>query len=278
MIRIDVITILPEMIEQALDHSIIKRAREAGLVEINAINLRDYAPDKHHVTDDTPCGGGGGMIMKVDPIARALDALRSQDDPGEPSRVILTDPQGDVFTQEKARELAAEAHLIFVCGHYEGVDERVREHLVTDELSIGDFVLTGGELPALAMVDAITRLQHGALGDEAATDNDSFSESLLEYPQYTRPRSYRGWEVPEILFGGHHAQITGWRRKQQLLRTRVRRPDLWNQFAPSKEDLELLEKSRVESRESTDLDAVADALPILNSELSTFDSKKEQSI
>jgi tRNA (guanine37-N1)-methyltransferase len=191
------------------------------------------------VTDDTPCGGGGGMIMKVDPIARALDALLPE---GEPCRVILTDPQGEVFTQAKARELAAETHLIFICGHYEGVDERVREHLVTDELSIGDYVLTGGELPALVMVDAITRLQPGALGDEAATDKDSFSESLLEYPHYTRPRSFRGWEVPEILFGGHHAQIKAWQRKQQLIRTRARRPDLWHQFTPSKEDLKLLDE------------------------------------
>jgi tRNA (guanine37-N1)-methyltransferase len=232
------------MIEQALNHSIIKRALEGGLVEINAVNLRDYAPDKHHVTDDTPCGGGGGMIMKPDPIARALDALRPE---GEPCRVILTDPQGETFTQAKARELAAEPHLIFLCGHYEGVDERVREHLVTDELSIGDYVLTGGELPALVMVDAITRLQPGALGDAEATNKDSFSEPLLEYPQYTRPRSFRGWDVPEILFGGHHAQITRWRRRQQLLRTRSRRPDLWSQFSPSKEDLKLLEEEEQSS-------------------------------
>jgi len=239
VLRIDIITILPDMIEQALDHSIIKRAREAGLVEINAVDLRAYTTDKHHVTDDTPCGGGGGMIMKVDPIACAVDALRQE---GRSSRVILTDPQGEPFTQPKARDLAAERHLVFICGHYEGVDERVREHLVTDALSIGDYVLTGGELPALVMVDAITRLQPGALGDAGATDKDSFSEQLLEYPQYTRPRSFRGWEVPEILFGGHHAQITRWRRKQQLIRTQSRRPDLWAQFTPSIEDLKLLDE------------------------------------
>jgi tRNA (guanine37-N1)-methyltransferase len=247
VLRIDILTILPEMIEQALNHSIMKRARDAGLVEINAVNLRDFTTDKHHVTDDTPVGGGGGMIMKVDPIARALDALRLADKPGQPCSVILTDPRGETFTQAKARELAAESHLIFICGHYEGVDERVREHLVTDTLSIGDYVLTGGELPALVMADAVTRLQPGALGDEDAPHKDSFSEPLLEYPQYTRPRSFRGWEVPEILFGGHHALITRWRRKKQLLRTRGQRPDLWGQFSPSKEDLKLLDEEEPSS-------------------------------
>lgn len=235
--RIDVVTIFPEMIAQAVAHSIVKRAQDAGLVQINVVNLRDYAPDRHHTTDDTPCGGGGGMIMKVEPIAYALDALRPE---GAPCRVILTDPQGERFTQAKAQELAREAHLIFLCGHYEGVDERVREHLVTDEISIGDYVLTGGELPALVMIDAVTRLQPGALGDEAAPGKDTFSEGLLEHPHYTRPRSFRGWEVPEILFSGHHAEIARWRRKQQLLRTRARRPDLWARFSPTQEDEKLL--------------------------------------
>jgi tRNA (guanine37-N1)-methyltransferase len=235
--RIDVVTILPEMVAGALGHSILQRAQDAGLVEINVVNLRDYAADRHHTTDDTPCGGGGGMIMKVEPIARALDALRAS---GVPCRVILTDPQGEVFSQTKAEELAKEERIVFLCGHYEGVDERVREHLVTDALSIGDYVLTGGELPALVMIDAITRLQPGALGDEAAPKKDSFSEGLLEYPQYTRPRSFRGWEVPEILFSGHHAQITRWRRRQQLIRTRERRPDLWVRFAPTPDDVKLL--------------------------------------
>jgi tRNA (guanine37-N1)-methyltransferase len=233
VIRIDVVTILPQMIEEAVAHSIIKRAQEAGLARITAVNLRDYTTDKHHTTDDTPCGGGGGMIMGVEPIARALDALRPK---GEPCRVILTDPQGAPFSQQKARELAAEPHLIFLCGHYEGVDERVREHLVTDELSIGDYVLTGGELPALVMIDAVVRLQPGALGDAQAPEKDTFSEGLLEYPHYTRPRSFRGWEVPEILFTGHHAQIRRWQRKHQLRRTRERRPDLWEKFTPTKED------------------------------------------
>lgn len=233
--RIDVITLFPQMIEEAVAHSILKRAQEAEIVQIAAVNLRDFAADRHHTTDDTPCGGGGGMVMKVEPIAGALDSIR-----GAKSRVILTDPQGTVFTQEKARELSSEAHLIFVCGHYEGVDERVRERLVTDSLSIGDYVLTGGELPALVMMDAVIRLLPGALGDESAPEKDSFSEGLLEYPHYTRPRSFRGWDVPEILFSGHHAQMEGWRRWHQLTRTRERRPDLWELFEPSPEDERIL--------------------------------------
>lgn len=209
-------------------------------MQVNVVNLRDYATDRHRTTDDTPCGGGGGMLMKVEPLARALDTLRSGTAGEADCRIILTDPRGELFTQAKARELSNETHLIFLCGRYEGVDERVREYLVTDELSIGDYVLTGGELPALVMLDAIIRLQPGALGDADAPDKDSFAEPLLEYPQYTRPRSFRGWDVPDLLFGGHHAEITRWRRKQQLQRTRERRPDLWAQFTPTKEDVKLL--------------------------------------
>ncbi len=235
--RIDVVTLFPEMVAQAVDHSILKRAQAAGIVEIRAVNLRDYATDRHHTTDDTPCGGGGGMIMKPEPVAAALDAIRAG---GEEARVILTDPQGEVFKQEKAHELAAAPRLIFLCGHYEGVDERIRQHMVTDELSIGDYVLTGGELPALVMIDAVTRLLPGALGDEEAPQKDSFSEGLLEHPHYTRPRSFRGWEVPEILFSGHHKQIERWRRWHRLVRTRERRPDLWSRFTPSREDEKLL--------------------------------------
>jgi tRNA (guanine37-N1)-methyltransferase len=235
--RIDVLTILPEMVEQAVSHSILGRAVEAGIVQIRAVNVRDYATDKHHTTDDTPCGGGGGMLMKPEPIGAALDALKAE---GVPSRVILTDPAGEVFTQAKARELAQEEHLVFLCGRYEGVDERVRELFVTDSLSIGDYVLTGGELPSLVMLDAVVRLLPGALGDKDAPAKDSFAEPLLEYPQYTRPREYRGLAVPEILFSGHHALIEKWRRWHQLTRTREQRPDLWEKFALSKADEKII--------------------------------------
>ena len=233
--RIDVLTIFPEMIQEAAGHGILKRAQESGLASIQAVNLRDYAADKHKTTDDTPVGGGGGMIMKPEPIANALDALG-----GDNQRVILTEPRGKLFTQQVARELSKEEHLVFICGRYEGVDERVREHLITDELSIGDYVLTGGELPALVMIDSVVRLIPGALGEESAPEDDSFAEPLLEYPQYTKPRSFRGWEVPEILFSGHHAQIEKWRRWHQLIETREKRPDLWSKFEPSEQDEKLL--------------------------------------
>jgi len=233
-LRIDVLTLFPQMVANAVDHSILKRASESGLVTINAVNLRLYALDKHHTTDDTPCGGGGGMIMKPEPVLAALDALRT-----EGCRIILTDPQGEVFDQAKARALAEEKHVIILCGRYEGVDERIRS-MVTDEMTIGDYVLTGGELPALVMIDAITRLLPGALGDEAATGKDSFSEGLLEYPQYTRPRTFEGQDVPEILFSGHRARIARWRRWHQLIRTRDRRPDIWAGFTPTKEDNKIL--------------------------------------
>jgi tRNA (guanine37-N1)-methyltransferase len=236
--RIDVVTLFPQMISDALSHSILKRAQDSGIVSIQAINLRDYTTDRHHTTDDTPCGGGGGMIMKPEPIARAVESLRRD---AEPCRVILTDPQGVLFTQQKARELAQEAHLIFLCGHYEGVDERVRELLVTDEISIGDYVLTGGELPALVMIDAIARLLPGVLGNAAGAERDTFSEGLLEYPQYTRPRVFMGREVPPILFSGHHALIERWRRWHQLTRTRDRRPDLWKALTLTESDRKLLE-------------------------------------
>ncbi len=241
--RIDVITIFPEMIAGAVSHSIPQRAQDSGVAQITAVNLRDHAVDKHRTTDDTPCGGGGGMIMKPEPIAGALDSLPNS----EGRRVILTDPQGELFTQAKAWELSKAEHLVFLCGHYEGVDERVREHLVTDELSIGDFVLTGGELPALVMIDAIVRLLPGALGDETAAAKDSFSDGLLEYPQYTRPREFRGWAVPGILFSGHHKAIERWRRWHQIERTRSRRPDLWERHALSLDDMKLVEEGEPEA-------------------------------
>ncbi|HLV79506.1 MAG TPA: tRNA (guanosine(37)-N1)-methyltransferase TrmD [Chthonomonadaceae bacterium] len=271
--RIDILTVFPEMVAAALDHSIVKRARERGLVTINVINLRDFTTDRHKTTDDIPYGGGGGMVMKVEPIARAIAALTGAETPPEPAdveengatvahgvpsdgqdaasaskdlqtgirpRIVLTDPRGRVFTQEIAREWAQEPHLILLCGHYEGVDERVRQHLVTDEISIGDYILTGGELPALVLVDALTRLQPGALGDTQATDKDTFTESLLEYPHYTRPAIYAGWAVPDILLSGHHAQIERWRRWHQLRATQQRRPDLLARRDLSPPDRKLL--------------------------------------
>ncbi|CCW36466.1 tRNA (Guanine37-N(1)-) methyltransferase [Chthonomonas calidirosea] len=242
--RIDIVTLFPEMVEAVLNTSILGRAREKGLVTFRVVNLRDYATDKHRTTDDVPYGGGGGMVMKIEPIARALDALTAEADAhGEQKpRIILTDPRGRLFTQELARELAKENHLILICGHYEGVDDRVRQHLVTDVVSIGDYVLTGGELPALVIADALTRLQEGVLGDEEAPEKDSFAEPILEYPHYTRPVEFRGWRVPDILLCGHHAQIARWRRQQSLRLTRDLRPDLFNRLTLSAEDRKLLEE------------------------------------
>lgn len=235
--RFDVVTILPEMVQEALRHSILGRAITAGIVDVRVVDLRQYAEDRHRTTDDTPCGGGGGMIMKPEPIAKAVDAISAEH---RPDRVILTDPQGELFSQRLAKELADEDHLAIVCGRYEGVDERVKEHVVTHMYSIGDYVLTGGELPALVMMDAVIRLLPGVLGNESAADAESFSECLLDYPQYTRPRVFRGWSVPEVLLNGNHAEIKRWRRCEQLSRTRARRPDLWDRFEPSDEDRRLL--------------------------------------
>ena len=234
--RIDVITIFPEMIESVLGFSILKRARDAGLVEIHVHNLRDYAPGVHRSTDETPYGGGAGMVMRPGPLFDAVESLPST----ENTRVALLTPQGQTFTQAKAQELSECPHLVLLCGHYEGFDERVRQHLATEEISVGDYVLTGGELPALMIIDAVTRLQSGALGSAESAEDDTFSEGLLEYPHYTRPPEYRGWRVPDVLLSGHHAEIAKWRRKEQFRRTQSRRPDLWAEFVPSKSDQKLL--------------------------------------
>lgn len=221
--RFDIFTLFPEIFPPYLDESILKRARESGLLEFGLHNIRDYTTDKHRTTDDEPYGGGGGMVMKPEPIFAAVESVL-----GAPPicPVILLTPQGRPFTQKVAVELAAADHLALLCGRYEGVDERVRQHLVTDEISLGDFVLTGGELPALAIIDAVTRLLPGVLGDPEATQKDSHANGLLEYPHYTRPPEFRGWEVPEILRSGNHAAIEQWRRQQSLQRTQERRPDL----------------------------------------------------
>lgn len=217
-IRFDVLTLFPEMCRAPLDHSILKRARDAGLVEANVLDLRDWAPGRHRQADDTPYGGGSGMVLKVDVIDRALQAIRTP-----ASRVILLEASGTRFDQRHAVRLSACSHLVFVCGHYEGVDDRVRTYLVDEALSVGDYVLTGGELPALVILDAVARLVPGVLGNAESVVEESFSGELLEYPHFTRPREYRGWEVPEVLLSGNHARIRAWRAEQARLRTeRVR--------------------------------------------------------
>ncbi|MCP3771718.1 tRNA (guanosine(37)-N1)-methyltransferase TrmD [Paenibacillus sp. MZ04-78.2] len=222
--RIDVLTLFPAMFDGVFTSSILGKAREKGLVGLNTVNFRDYANNKHNTVDDYPYGGGGGMVLKPEPLFAAVEDVTSGLE--SKPRVILMCPQGESFSQKKAEELAAERHLIFICGHYEGYDERIREHLVTDELSIGDYVLTGGELPAMVVIDSVVRLLPGVLGNETSAVTDSFSTGLLEYPHYTRPANFRGWEVPDVLISGHHGNIEEWRRKQSLERTWRKRPDL----------------------------------------------------
>jgi len=219
--KIDVLTLFPGMFSGPLDESIVKRARQAGLLDLNIHNLRDYAHDRHKTVDDRPFGGGPGMLLKPEPIFEAVETLS-----GEKTRVILLSPAGRVFNQAIARELALVDDLLLVSGHYEGFDERVREQLADDELSIGDFVLTNGALPAMVIIDAVARLLPGALGDEESAQEESFSQGLLEYPQYTRPAEFRGLKVPEVLLSGHHAEIARWRTEQSRRRTAERRPDL----------------------------------------------------
>ena len=219
--QIDVITLFPEMLAGFLGQSMMKRAAKAGHVTFNGINLRDFAEDKHRTTDERPFGGGPGMVMKPEPIFKAVESVRT-----EKSRVILMCPQGKPFTQQRAQELSNQQHLIFVCGHYEGIDERIRETIIDEEISIGDYVLTNGVLPAAVVIDAVVRLIPGVLGGEGAAEQESFSEPLLEYPQYTRPPEFRGMKVPEELLTGNHAAIAAWRRRQSEKRTAARRPDL----------------------------------------------------
>jgi tRNA (guanine37-N1)-methyltransferase len=219
--RIDVLTLFPAMFTGPLDESIIKRARETGLLELRLHNLRDYAHDRHKAVDDRPFGGGPGMLLKPEPIFEAVEQLA-----GQSARVILFSPAGRTFNQAIARELAGRPHLLLISGHYEGFDERVRERLAHDELSIGDYVLTNGGLPVMVVIDAVARLLPGVLGDQESAREESFSRGLLEYPQYTRPAEFRGMKVPDVLLSGNHAQIARWREEQARLRTQARRPDL----------------------------------------------------
>jgi len=248
--RFDVLTLFPEMFTGPLDVSMIARARERGLLEVRVTNLRDFAASRHKIADDYSYGGGAGMVMKPEPIFAAVEAVRCPPQAGCRERVVLLTPQGYRLHQEMAARLAGCDHLVLVCGHYEGVDERVREHLVTDEISIGDYVLTGGELPAMVLIDAVGRLVPGVLGAEASALTESFADGLLEYPQWTRPVEFRGMRVPDILLSGNHEQIRLWRRKEALRRTLRRRPELLGQVALSAEDVRLLDQVRAEEEEA----------------------------
>lgn len=223
--RIDVLTLFPDMFHGFLSESIIGKAVEKEAVKVGLVNFREYANNKHSTVDDYPYGGGGGMVLKPEPVFAAIEAVVGPE-PAVKPRVILMCPQGRPYTQKIAEELAQEEHLIFICGHYEGYDERIREHLVTDELSIGDYVLTGGELPAMVVIDSVVRLLPGVLGNETSAVTDSFSTGLLEHPHYTRPAEFRGWKVPDVLLSGHHGRIEEWRHRESLRRTWLRRPDL----------------------------------------------------
>src|SRR5512143_2344636 len=242
--QFEVFTLLPEVFPSYLDTSILNRARQRGLLEVRLHNIREYTHDKHHTTDDTPYGGGGGMVMKPEPVFEAIESVLgpvSVETPPVAVPVILLTPQGRVFSQRVAEELSRYERIALLCGRYEGVDERIREHLVTDEISIGDYVLTGGELPALMIIDAVSRLIPGVLGDPTGAEDDSHSMGLLEYPHYTRPPEFRGWQVPEVLLSGDHGKIEKWRREQALTRTFIKRPDILEKAELSKEDLKFIE-------------------------------------
>lgn len=241
--KFDVFTLLPEVFPPYLSSSILKRASERGLIEVNVFNIRDHTRDKHHVADDTPYGGGGGMVMKPEPVFEAVESELGRaplQTTGQPVPIILLTPQGKVFSQRVAEELSQHERIALICGRYEGVDERIREHLVTDEISVGDYVLTGGELPAMILIDAVSRLIPGVLGDPTGAEDDSHSMGLLEYPHYTKPAEFRGWKVPEILQSGNHAKIDQWRREQALLRTFNKRPDMLGKADLSEEDMKFL--------------------------------------
>ncbi|MBI1802266.1 MAG: tRNA (guanosine(37)-N1)-methyltransferase TrmD [Chloroflexi bacterium] len=238
--RFDIFTLFPNLFAGTFDESIIQRARASGLVEIEIHDIRASAHDKHHTTDDTPYAGGGGMVMKPEPIFASVEGVYGDALRGAQTIILLT-PQGRTFTQTVARELAQQPRIGLICGRYEGVDERVREHLATDEISIGDYVLSGGEIAAMVIVDAVTRLLPGALGDPLAPDKDSHAEGLLEGPHYTRPAEFRGWRVPDVLLSGHHGEVARWRRQESLRRTLARRPDLLRTAALSEEDRRYLQ-------------------------------------
>ncbi len=238
--RADIVTLFPEMFAGPFGDSILKRAIDGGLLEVHFTQLRDFAYDKHHQVDDSPFGGGSGMVLKPEPMFRAVRSITDQINNGEKFRVLLMDPAGEVFTQKKAKELAEYQRLVFICGHYEGYDARITEYLADEALSIGDYVLTGGELPAMVIIDAVARMLPGVLGSEESAPTDSFYEGILEHPQYTRPREFEGMAVPEVLFSGDHGKIRRWRREQALRLTRERRPELLEKAELSDEDRKIL--------------------------------------
>jgi tRNA (guanine37-N1)-methyltransferase len=249
-VRIDILTLFPPMLQDPFSVGILKRAIDRKLIQVNIHNIRDYTHDKHHTVDDYAYGGGAGMVLKPEPIFEAVESIKSDISLKEKTDVlpvILLTPQGRLFRQQIAQELSRYSHLILICGRYEGVDERVREHLVTDEISIGDYVLGGGEPAAMVVVEAVVRLLPGVLGSEASALDDSHTTGLLEYPQYTRPDVYRGWAVPDVLLSGNHAQIDKWRRQQSILRTLKRRPELLDKAELSLEERQLIEKLKGES-------------------------------
>ena len=242
--KIDIVTIFPEMVEAALGVGVIGRARAAGVLDIVVHNLRDFTRDRHRVVDDVPFGGGPGMVLKPEPLFTAVEEISARR--GTPGAVVVTSPGGKLFSQADARRLAAAQHIVVLCGRYEGIDERVHDHVATEELSIGDYVLSGGELPALVIVDATGRLVPGVVGDEQSVEGDSFTRGLLDYPHYTRPAEYAGRTVPDVLLSGHHADVRRWRKKAALTRTLERRPDLLADAALDEEDRALLDEIRKE--------------------------------
>jgi tRNA (guanine37-N1)-methyltransferase len=239
-LKLDILTIFPEMVETALTVGVIGRARDAALLDIVVHNLRDFTSDRHRVVDDVPFGGGPGMVLKPEPLFVAVETITERR--GKPAAVVLTSPAGRRFSQRDARRLAGQGHIVLICGRYEGIDERVHEHVATEELSIGDYVLSGGELPALVIVDAVCRLVPGVVGDELSVEGDSFTRGLLDYPHYTRPAEFRGYRVPDVLTSGHHAEIRTWRRQQALRRTKERRPDLLTSAQLDEEERQLLQE------------------------------------
>ena len=240
--RIDILCLFPEMFISPFEQSIVKRAKEQAIINMVIHNIRDHTHDKHRTVDDYSCGGGPGMVLKPEPIFEAVEAIKERTNAGEIPIILLT-PQGRLFTQQVAKQLASCAHLVLICGRYEGVDERVREHLATDEISIGDYVLSGGELAAMVVVDAIVRLLPGALGSKMSLNTDSHTDGLLEYPQYTRPKTYRDWLVPAVLLSGNHGEVALWRRREAILRTAKRRPDLLRKAILSTEEREWISES-----------------------------------